>query len=100
MYRLINHFFNISLVLLFVYLIIVIVLYTFKNKINNKVSRIILLCPLFMAIVHYIYYYVPSDFQFNIFLIVYIYPILIIKKCVYVVAVSLFLCTFAALLHN
>lgn len=78
MYRLINHFFNISLVLLFVYLIIVIVLYIFKNKINNKVSRIILLCPLFMAIVHYIYYYVPSDFQFNIFLIVYIYPILII----------------------
>lgn len=78
MYRLINHLFNISLVLLFVYLIIVIVLYIFKNKINNKVSRIILLCPLFMAIVHYIYYYVPSDFQFNIFLIVYIYPILII----------------------
>ena len=57
MYRLINHLFNINLVLLFVYLIIVIVLYIFKNKINNKVSRIILLCPLFMAIVHYIYYY-------------------------------------------
>ena len=72
MYRLINHLFNISLVLLFVYLIIVIVLYIFKNKINNKVSRIILLCPLFMAIVHYIYYYVPSDFQISIFIYIYI----------------------------
>ena len=78
MYRLINHLFNISLVLLFVYLIIVIVLYIFKNKINNKVSRIILLCPLFMAIVHYIYYYVSSDFQISIFLFIYIYPIFII----------------------
>lgn len=78
MYRLINHLFNISLLLLFVYLIIVIVLYIFKNKMNNKVSRIILICPLFIAIVHYIYYYVPTNFQLNIFLIIYIYPILII----------------------
>lgn len=78
MYRLINHLFNINLVLLFVYLIIVIVLYIFKNKMNNKVNRIILLCPLFIAIVHYIYYYVPTNFQFNIFLIIYIYPTLII----------------------
>ena len=70
--------FNISLLLLFVYLIIVIVLYIFKNKMNNKVSRIILICPLFIAIVHYIYYYVPTNFQLNIFLIIYIYPILII----------------------
>lgn len=82
MYRLINHLFNINLVLLFAYLIIVIVLYIFKTKINNKVSRIILSCLLFMAIVHYIYYYVPTyvptNFQFNIFLFIYIYPILII----------------------
>lgn len=78
MYRLINHLFNINLVLLFVYLIIVIVLYIFKNKINNKVSRILCLSLMIIAIIHYIYYYVPGDFQFNIFLFIYIYPIFII----------------------
>ena len=78
MYRLINHLFNISLVLLFVYLIIVIVLYIFKNKINNKVSRVLCLSSMIIAIIHYIYYYVPGDFQFNIFLFIYIYPIFII----------------------
>ena len=78
MYRLINHLFNINLVLLFVYLIIVIVLYIFKNKLNNKVSRVLCLSSMIIAIIHYIYYYVPGDFQFNIFLFIYIYPIFII----------------------
>lgn len=78
MYRLINHLFNINLVFLFVYLIIVIVLYIFKNKLNNKVSRVLCLSSMIIAIIHYIYYYVPGDFQFNIFLFIYIYPIFII----------------------
>ena len=78
MYRLINHLFNISLLLLFVYLIIVIVLYIFKNKMNNKVSRVLCLSSMIIAIIHYIYYYVPDDFQVSIFLFIYIYPIFII----------------------
>ena len=78
MYRLINHLFNINLVLLFVYLIIVIVLYIFKNKLNNKVSRVLCLSSMIIAIIHYIYYYVPDDFQVSIFLFIYIYPIFII----------------------
>lgn len=78
MYRLINHLFNISLLLLFVYLIIVIFLYIFKNKMNNKVSRVLCLSSMIIAIIHYIYYYVPDDFQVSIFLFIYIYPIFII----------------------
>ena len=77
MYRLINHLFNINLVLLFVYLIIVIVLYIFKNKLNNKVSRVLCLSSMIIAIIHYIYYYVPGDFQFNIFLFIYIQYLLL-----------------------
>lgn len=36
------------------------------------------LSSMIIAIIHYIYYYVPGDFQFNIFLFIYIYPIFII----------------------